>query len=200
MRIISGLLKGRHIEVQNSRLVRPTSDRVREAIFSTLETMIDLKDAVVLDLYAGSGALGIEALSRGAQFAAFVEKIPNVALDIEKTIVNFGLHERAKVYTQSVEKGLSQIHNEINYRKLNRFDLIFADPPYNSHPGVEIVSILSNASLLKHQTILVIECDKRFDAEQLTRLNDASLTVVKTKCKFYGDTQIVYLVFQERHL
>ncbi|MGL4304695.1 MAG: 16S rRNA (guanine(966)-N(2))-methyltransferase RsmD [Mycobacteriaceae bacterium] len=119
-RIIAGVAGGRRLRVPPSG-TRPTSDRVREALFSAIEARIDLADIAVLDLYAGSGALGLEALSRGAAEVLLVESDARAVATIEKNIVELGL-SGAVVRQSTVNAVLSTVHH--------RYDLVFIDPPY----------------------------------------------------------------------
>ncbi len=105
--------------------VRPTADRVREAIFNILSFRV--QDAVVLDLFAGTGALGIEALSRGAAFAAFTDRDPRSVSVIGQNICDLGLGDRTKIIRWDIRRNLNCI------KKIRPdFDLVFMDPPYNS--------------------------------------------------------------------
>ncbi len=120
LRIIAGELKGRKIRAPKSKAVRPTSDRVRESIFALLGDICGLR---VLDLYAGSGALGIEALSRGATEATFVDYA--AGLPIETNLDQLGLAEKGDVFRQRCERFLG-----VAAKKRDRWDLVFIDPPY----------------------------------------------------------------------
>jgi len=127
IRIVGGDLRGRKIEVP-ARGVRPTSDRTREAVFNVLGPRA-VERARVLDLYAGTGALGIEALSRGAAEASFVEGSGPVARALRENLIRLGLSERASVH----EADLSRI--ELPPGALGPFDLVFLDPPYAGDVG-----------------------------------------------------------------
>ena len=127
IRIVGGDLRGRKLEVP-ARGVRPTSDRTREAVFNVLGPRL-VEQARVLDLYAGTGALGIEALSRGAAEASFVEGSGPVARALRENLVRLGLSERASVH----EADLSRI--ELPPGAAGPFDLVFLDPPYAGGAG-----------------------------------------------------------------
>lgn len=120
MRVIAGEQKGRKLFVPKGGIVRPTADRVRESIFAIL---FDVGGAHVLDLYAGSGALGIEALSRGAADATFVDTSSHIA--IQKNLDRLNLSERGHVHRQRCEQFLVDAA-----KKEARWDLFFIDPPY----------------------------------------------------------------------
>lgn len=124
MRVISGSAKGKRLHTLDGMTVRPTIDRVKEALFSMIQ--FELPGRRFLDLFAGSGQIGIEALSRGASFALFVEKSPQVARIIEQNLIDTGLAERAQVKTISASGFLSQPLPS----PAEQFDLVFLDPPY----------------------------------------------------------------------
>ncbi|MGE3800963.1 MAG: 16S rRNA (guanine(966)-N(2))-methyltransferase RsmD [Candidatus Kapaibacterium sp.] len=124
IRIIGGDLRGRRMSVPDLPGLRPTTDRVRESVFNILATRIDFEDCSVLDLFAGSGALGIEALSRGAKNVLFVEKNRRALSAIGENLKEFGVAERGELLSLDAMRFL-----EMN-RKEEKFDLIFADPPY----------------------------------------------------------------------
>lgn len=132
-RIIAGAAGGRRLLVPTGRGTRPTSDRAREALFSTLATMIDLRGARVLDLYAGSGALGLEALSRGAVGALLVEDDPRTARVIGRNIEALGL-PGARLVVDHVTRLLSRPADAA-------YDVVVADPPY-SLSGRELTEML----------------------------------------------------------
>jgi 16S rRNA (guanine966-N2)-methyltransferase len=159
MRIISGTLKGRKIPAPAGRGVRPTSDRTKEAIFSILESRMEWRGARVLDLYAGSGNLGFEALSRGAANVLFVEQDPSVMKGIQKTAQSLDVAAQCRFRTQSTELFLKG-NNET-------FDLIFADPPYEQPELAELPSwILGDEGILADDGRLVVEHDKRISFKE----------------------------------
>jgi 16S rRNA (guanine966-N2)-methyltransferase len=122
MRIVAGAWRGRQIKAPHGDLVRPTGDRVREAWMSIVNRW--LADARVLDLFAGSGALGLESLSRGAREAHFVEKAAPSLKIIGENIETLGAADRAVVHRADALEFLDQSRDE-------RFDVAFADPPYD---------------------------------------------------------------------
>ena len=123
-RIIAGAHGGRRLAAPAGALTRPTSDRVREAFFSSLETMVDLAGARFADLYAGSGAVGLEALSRGAAYALLVEAEARAARVIRDNIVSLRLGAAARLVTGKVAQVLAAGPEGGPY------DVVFADPPY----------------------------------------------------------------------
>ncbi len=124
MRVVAGEAKGRRLEAPDGADTRPTSDRVREAIFNSLASMDALDDAKVLDLFAGSGALGIEALSRYGAHCTFVERARPALDAIRSNLEVTGLSDRADVVVADAMTFVSQ-------GKAADFDLVLADPPYD---------------------------------------------------------------------
>jgi 16S rRNA (guanine966-N2)-methyltransferase len=122
-RIVGGSASGRRLAVPGRRDVRPTSGRAREALFDTLATLLDLAGARVLDLYAGTGAVGLEAVSRGAAHALLVEADPRVAAAARANAAALGLADRVRVARDRVERVLGTAPAE-------SYHLAFADPPY----------------------------------------------------------------------
>ena len=135
-RIIAGAWGGRRLATPRGSDTRPTSDRVREALFSSLESELGGFDGQwVLDLYAGSGALGLEALSRGAEHADFVETNRNAAAVIKRNIAELALQQgRARVHAISVDRFVSTL--------VDGFDLVLLDPPYKV-PTDEVAAVVS---------------------------------------------------------
>lgn len=123
VRVIAGTKRGRGLSVPDGRCTRPTASKAKEAVFSILG---DLEGFRVLDLYAGSGALGIEALSRGASFAVFVERDPSALACIRKNLENLALGPSARVLALSVRLALTRLESE------GPFHLVFADPPWDA--------------------------------------------------------------------
>ncbi len=185
MRIISGSLKGRNIKIDQDLPLRPTTEKVREALFSSLFSMLDLEGAKVLDLFAGSGAIGFEALSRGAAFVTFVEKNAKIAKYLKANTDLFHLSSQTEVLILSAVKSLEKLNKE--------YDLIFIDPPYEEHPGLSILRELSKYKLLKANTIVVLESGKKFELSG--ELKD--FTMVKEK--IYGDTKLTFFKYQCKH-
>lgn len=123
MRVIAGAARGRPLATPPGRDTRPTSDRAREGLFSTLATLVDLDGARVLDLYAGSGAVGLEALSRGAAHVVLVESDVRAAAVIRRNAEAVGL-PGARVVVDRVERFLATCATS--------FDVVFMDPPYDT--------------------------------------------------------------------
>ena len=148
MRIIGGEFKGRRLFSVKGFRVRPTTDKHRESIFNMISQ--NLADAMVLDLFAGTGALGIEALSRGADFAVFVDNYPNALSTISKNIQACRLESRAKILKWNLLKNL-------NCLKSYTFDLVLMDPPYNVGAVSPVLLNLQKCKCLKNKALIVVE-------------------------------------------
>ncbi|WP_029089964.1 16S rRNA (guanine(966)-N(2))-methyltransferase RsmD [Brevibacterium album] len=125
MRIIAGRHRGRTVHAPRGRDTRPTSDRVRESLFASLEGMGALEGVRVLDVFAGSGALGLEALSRGAVHAVFVDRASGAVAALKRTVADLGEQARTQVLAQPAQRGLGALAEAGE-----TFGLILLDPPY----------------------------------------------------------------------
>jgi 16S rRNA (guanine(966)-N(2))-methyltransferase RsmD len=152
-RIVAGTLGGRRLAAPPGSGTRPTSDRVREALFSSLASMVDLDGARFADLYAGSGAVGLEALSRGAAHVLLVESDPRAARIIRDNVAALAVGSAAKLVTGRVSTALADLPEGGPY------DVVFADPPY-AVPDEEIAAMLSalvGGGWLAADAVVVVE-------------------------------------------
>jgi 16S rRNA (guanine966-N2)-methyltransferase len=174
MRVIAGRLGGRRLKAPSGRATRPTSDRVREALFAMLG---ELEGASVLDLFAGTGALGIEALSRGAARAVFVESDAGAVRALTENLAALGLGSSEAEVRRGGAVGALRSAREHE----ETYDLVFIDPPYRqAHDwGPELSAVLP--SLLRPAARVVVESDRRTPLE---------LAVEVERERRYGDTTI----------
>lgn len=149
MRVIAGEFGGRRLEAPRGLKTRPTSDRVREALFMSLG---DLTGQRVVDLFAGSGALGIEALSRGAVFADFVDGARSAREAMERNLSSLGLAERARIWPFRLPLGLARL-----VEVLQAADLVLADPPYGGADARSVLSALGRQGILRPGARVVLE-------------------------------------------
>jgi 16S rRNA (guanine966-N2)-methyltransferase len=176
MRIISGRFKGHPIKFPNSKLVRPTTDRNKESMFNILNNYIDFENAIVCDMYAGSGSLGLEALSRGASEVHFIEKNFKVSKVIKENIAKLNANDYCRVILSSAIKFTQ---NELE----EKYDLIIADPPFFKDDIHEAVKNIIKNKLLNENGILLIERSiqtkendvENFGKEPIKRLGDSLL-------------------------
>lgn len=158
MRVISGILKGKNIEGYNISGTRPTMDRVKESVFSTIQDSI--KNSVVLDLFAGSGQLGIEAISNGSKLCYFIDNNKEATNTIKKNIELLNIKDKSIVLNYDYKKSL-------NYFKDNniKFNIIFVDPPYEYDVLDKVISKILEYNLLEKKGILVIEHTKEIKGD-----------------------------------
>lgn len=177
MRVIAGSHRGRHLSGPEGTALRPTSDKVREALFSILGTQVS--GARFLDLYAGTGAVGIEALSRGASSVTFVESDPKAVQLLRKNLQTCQLLERAQIRVGRTAAFLD--------RKDwwgTPYDVLFADPPYAAVDELEILIHAWRPGLLSEHATVIIEQDSRTTLP--TSIDHASLM----RRYQYGDTAL----------
>ncbi len=180
MRIVGGKFKGNLFKTKIPKNIRPTSDFVREAIFDTLSNFVEFNSTNVLDLFAGTGMLGIESLSRGANFCHFVDKDSDVVKIISSNLALLPIpKERYRITKADVFSFLRTYSGEI------KFDLIFSDPPYNLPLNQKLLSSSNVNKIAKTGTLFVIELSQRTDLEVSTNFR-------VLRKKQYGDT-LVYI-------
>ena len=178
MRIIAGEMRGRQLKTVEGMQTRPTSDKVKGAIFNILGDRV--LDARVLDLFAGTGNLAIEALSRGSHDAVLVEKSRDAHQVIQKNIERMGVGHKAKLLLSDAFKYLDRYPNEV-------FDLIFLDPPYREGLVLKVISILKGRSCLTSDGVIIAETAKDEELE-----GDIYPFEIRKTGK-YGDTKVWYL-------
>lgn len=186
MRIISGTSKGRKLVTPRSQSLRPTSDRVKESMFNILQD--DIVGKVVLDLFAGTGNLGIEALSRGAKKTIFVEKGRQALRLIQRNLTQFGLEERSEILPKDANRAIG-----ILKQRGESFDLILMDPPYEKGLIQRTLMKLNSYPIYHKDSILVIEHDRR---EPLSTVMDGWNLIRQRRI---GDTLISFLTPWEDH-
>ncbi len=150
MRIISGEFKGRRINVPDSKFIRPTTDRVRETLFNLLNNRIDFENRKVLDIYAGSGSLGLECLSRGASEIHFVERNFQIYKNLQENINSLNAAENCKIYKMEAVK-YSQMFENLDY------NLIIADPPFFKDDIYKVVENLVINKYFAEDGFMIIE-------------------------------------------
>lgn len=173
MRVVSGECKGISLKAVPGNTTRPTTDKVKEAIFNMIGPYFD--GGTGLDLFAGSGGLGIEALSRGLKSVIFVDREGKAIKTVHENLEACGLEEKAEVYRNDSERALKAIvKREIS------FDYIFLDPPYKKQQLLKLMELIGRHSLLKEEGVIV--CEHASDIE----LPGETGNFVKTKSETYG--------------
>jgi len=184
MKIISGIFGGQSIIAKPNPKMRPTSDKVKEAIFDQLESkwVTSWEDLRVLDLFAGSGGLGMECLSRGAKHVVYVDHHLATVKTLKKSIESFEVLDRSEILCKGALDAIRWLD-----QRGDRFDLIFLDPPYREDWVLASLSALQNHPLLSKKGLVVAEHDKR-------ELISPSQAVWKLEgSRRYGDTQVTLL-------
>lgn len=188
MRVISGKARGTKLSSIESNTTRPTLDRVKESLFNILFEYIE--GSSVLDLFAGSGALGIEALSRNAKSAIFCDNnkkaIEMITLNLQKT----RLFDKAELINLDYKKCIEELSI-----KGKQFDLIFIDPPYKENIAIESTELITKNKLLSNNGIIVIETDEvNRDLEELNEFIKNTLHEIKIFDKRkYGRANLIFL-------
>lgn len=176
IKITSGIAKGIMLESLKGLDARPTQGRVREAIFSILGS--DVAGKRFLDLFAGNGTIGIEALSRGAEYCCFVDKYRPCCEIIKRNLIKARLEEKAAVLSLNVSKAI-----EVLEEKGEQFDIIFTDAPYGKGLTQETLQRLSESSIIRPETIILTETAK---SETLAESYAQSLNLYDKR--IWGDT------------
>lgn len=170
MRVIAGSAKSLKLKTLESMETRPTQDRTKETLFNVLSPF--LADCRFVDLFSGSGGIGIEALSRGASSCIFVEQNPMAISCIQDNLSFTKLADRAKVMRGDVLTVLNQIPDD------NPYDVIFMDPPYNNGLEKQVLEIISKTNMIDQYTVVVVEASLETDFSYLT---DLGLRIYKKK-------------------
>ncbi len=177
MRVIGGRVKGRALRSPKRSTVRPTTSLVRGAIFSILQPMVN-EGWQAADLYAGTGALGIEALSRGADRVDFVEQNPRCCAAIRENLEATGFKSQARVYCCSVKRALSVLERV--------YDVVFLDPPYSDSATPDFLRQLFDSSIVGDKSTVIVQFTTRQPLpEQFGRFR-------LFKARKYGDTNLLF--------
>ena len=176
LRVIGGELGGRRLKGPPRSGVRPTTDRVREAMFEVLGDAVE--GARVLDLYSGTGALGIEALSRGAEWCDFVEADSKACEVIRSNLMLTALVDRTHVYPMQVSRAFSRLEGP--------YDLVVADPPYEyDRAEAELAEVISRGLLARGGTLVVEHSQRKVWPQQVGELPQVA-------SRRYGDTRVTF--------
>lgn len=181
VRIISGIAGGIPIKVPPTDKTKPTLDRVKESVFAILQPYIP--DTKVLDLFAGSGNLGLEALSRGADFAAFVDNSRLCTEVIKENINKTRMTEKAEVVQSDVYKAIRAFGNQGK-----QFDIILMDPPYSQNYVIKTLQMIEENGIIVENGLIAAE---HIESELLP---DRIGKLVKVRSKHYGDTVFTFYV------
>ena len=180
MRIISGRARGTKLYTLEGDSTRPTLDRVKESIFNIIQS--DIKDSIFLDLFAGSGAIGLEAASRGAKKAILCDKSKEAMQIIKKNILKTHLENVVETYLLDFRALLNDKLNE-------KLDIVYIDPPYESDFAIQAVNIILENDLITKDSLIMIETDRKEEIEE--KLKKVDLRIVDERK--YGRAEIFFL-------
>ncbi len=180
MRIIGGTFGGRRLRAVEGHRTRPTSDRVREALFSRIEARYGLEGSSVLDVFAGTGALAIEALSRGASRAVCIEMERRALETLRRNLRDLDLTAKARVIGEDFRKVLA---------RLKSFDGVFIDPPYGKGLAADALAAVASLGLVRHGGWVTVEIGRREDTDE--RVEGQGLVLRRVREDSYGDTKLV---------
>ncbi len=178
MRISAGEQRNRRLRSPRGRKTRPTSDRLRQAIFNVLGPAV--AGARVLDLFAGSGAFGLDALSRGAERVTFVEKDPAALASLAANVAALGWEERVRILGEDVGRALPRLASAGE-----QFDCVFLDPPYDTALGVATLEALAPATVLSENAVLIVQ------AFHKAAFPEGCGVLVRSWQRRYGDSQFL---------
>ena len=180
MRVIAGSRRHLTLKTVPGKNTRPTQDRIKETLFNILQTRIT--GTRFLDLFAGSGGIGIEALSRGADFAVFVDNSRDAVKVIEDNLHHTNFEEQSLVFSKDIKAALRSIE------KLEPFDIVFLDPPYYEEYERDILEYLSDSSIITNDTIIIVEADLHTKFDYLEEIG-----LKMTRCKEYKTNMHVFI-------
>ncbi len=179
MRVITGKVKGRKLKAPKGLDVRPTTDRVKESIFNILRTIKE--NSIVLDLFAGTGNVGIEFLSRGAEECFFIDN-DNISIKtIRDNLEHTGLTPQSNIYKNSVEGAI-----RILGKKDMKFDYIFMDPPYGKNLALPTLELICEEKIIKKDGLIIIE------HEGQVSLPEECLYLKRIDFREYGGTTVTF--------
>ena len=170
MRVIAGSAKRLQLKTLDGMDTRPTTDRIKETLFNMIAPY--LYDCMFLDLFSGSGGIGIEALSRGAKEAVFVEKNPKACACIRENLSFTKLAENGKLLNMDVLQALRSLEHK------GVFDCVFMDPPYHQELEKKVLEYLSESELVYEDTVIIVEASKETD---FSYLSDLGFSMIKEK-------------------
>ena len=184
MRIIAGKFKGKKLIEPSDKKTRPLKDLVKESLFNVIKHSnkfsIDLENSNVLDLFAGVGSFGLEALSRGAKQVIFVDSYSNVLNILEKNITNLNLEKRSNILKDD-------LLNDFSFNKLNqKFDIIYLDPPFKEKKIIPLISKMKDSKILKRNGVIILHRHK----DENDEFSDVFNIIEE---KRYGISKIIFL-------
>lgn len=185
MRIISGKARGTKLRTLEGLDTRPTLDRIKESLFNIIQN--EIYDARVLDLFSGSGALGLETLSRGAKEAVLCDNSRKAISIINENVDKTHLGKQVKVLNNDYKKNLEFLKNE-------QFNIIFLDPPYDTEFDIEAIKLIIEYNILAQDGIIILETDRKEDKQE--KLGEIDINVYDLRN--YGRVSLFFLNRKEK--
>lgn len=180
MRIIAGTARGTKLYTLSGSATRPTLDRVKESLFNIIQSK--LQNAVILDLFAGSGALGLEALSRGAKKAILSDNNIDAINIIKKNIEKCHFEEKVELMKKDYKRSLQEINEKV--------DIVFIDPPYEKNIAVDAINTIINKDIINDQGLIILECeDEERELKQLKNIEKINIQDLRN----YGRVKLIFL-------
>lgn len=187
MRVITGVYRGRRLESIEGMDIRPTSDMVKESLFNILSS--EIIESNFLDLFGGTGGVGIEAISRGAKHVVFIDNSIKSIKVLRKNLENLGINDNVEVFNTDYLTAISKLHSN---GKL--FDIIFIDPPYSTGIAQRALEQINEEKILKAGGIIIVEHDLR------DSMPDRVGSMAMYRDKRYGNTKLsFYTIDEQRH-
>ncbi len=180
MRIISGKAKGTKLYTLEGDNTRPTLDRVKESIFNIIQT--EIEDSTILDLFAGSGAIGLEMLSRGAKKAVLCDKSKDAIKIIKKNIEKTHMEQKVELYNTDFKDCIKKLEKE-------KFDIIYIDPPYETEFILQSLKLIIEKNIIKENGIIILETDD--EPRILKEIEEVNVTIIDKRK--YGRANIIFL-------
>jgi len=180
MRIISGKARGTKLDTLEGKNTRPTLDRVRESLFNIIQ--LNVRESIFLDLFSGSGAVGLEAISRGAKKAIFCDSSKEAINIIKRNISKTHSEETSEIYDMSFEELLKNKMKE-------KVDIIYIDPPYNTNLAYEAIKLIIEKEIIDTNSIMIIETDEK---DKIIKQLEC-LRVQVTDSRKYGRAYLIFL-------
>ncbi len=180
MRIISGRARGTKLYTLEGENTRPTLDRVKESFFNIIQS--DLQDKIFLDLFSGSGAIGLEAVSRGARKSILCDNSKKACEIINKNMDKTHLKEFVELYNEPYDKVIS---NKIK----EKVDIVYIDPPYKTDLAYKSIDLMIKKDLLNDESLIIIETDQ--ETEILKKINELNIKIVDKRK--YGRAHLIFL-------
>ena len=185
LRIISGKARGTKLNTLEGIETRPTLDRVKEPLFSIIQTYLD--KAKILDVFAGSGAIGLELLSRGAKEAILCDNSYKAVQIIKENVIKTHFEDKTKIINNDYKNTLDMLKNE-------KFDIIFLDPPYESQFDIQAIKIIIDNDMLSKEGIIILETDNEKEKKEMIDKLDINVYDLRS----YGRVSLFFLNRKEK--